>query len=270
MIAAVSSHWNHVTNSGAGMVAPAELSSTLLLNTRQMDTVKYAPTTAAILSRSIRGESSGGAWTEVIRKRGRGRGEDLHNNKRITQRMSDNVRARHGGCEWIDRSVIASSSHRSQARVPVRVLCRSRRRAPVLRLPKPGRLRLVASFAAAPGLLLLLLLPSYALLLASRLAVQVSSHSTAHSCGGGHDDEHGKGTDTRAATTIGAAAIAAHDVSGLCATRRRRTQWDTSAVHRGVTGWRGGGEPARGAIDTQHTAAHREDSGGSGRTVRLR
>jgi hypothetical protein len=45
MMMAVKTHWNHVTNNGAGIVAPLLDKRTLLLNTRQIDTVKYANTT---------------------------------------------------------------------------------------------------------------------------------------------------------------------------------------------------------------------------------
>jgi len=40
MMSAVSTHWNQVTKSGAGMVAPGDDSNTLFENTSDMETMK--------------------------------------------------------------------------------------------------------------------------------------------------------------------------------------------------------------------------------------
>jgi hypothetical protein len=50
--------WNHVMNSGAGMIAPLLDSSTLLLNTSAIDTEKYARTTSAIFTFAPRGDGA--------------------------------------------------------------------------------------------------------------------------------------------------------------------------------------------------------------------
>jgi hypothetical protein len=46
-IATVTTHWDHVTNSGAGMAFPDD-NSNLLINTKEMDTTKYSATMPAI------------------------------------------------------------------------------------------------------------------------------------------------------------------------------------------------------------------------------